>query len=70
MEEETYLRLKEEAIRRSCSISKVVRQGIQNELYRSEMNEKRRRALEVTGRFRSGLNDLAESHDTYLGDAW
>jgi hypothetical protein len=30
--------------------------------------EKRRRALAVTGRFRSGLDDLAENHDRYLAE--
>ena len=70
MEQETYARLKKEAARRSCSISEVVRRGIERELNQSEMSEKRRRALETAGQFRSGLSDLAERHDTYLGDEW
>jgi len=31
-----------------------------------DLEEKRRRALAAAGRFRSGLNDLAENHDKYL----
>jgi hypothetical protein len=31
-----------------------------------DLEEKRRRAIAAAGRFRSGLNDLAENHDKYL----
>ena len=32
-------------------------------------DEKRQRALDVAGRFSSGLNDVAAEHDRYLAEA-
>jgi hypothetical protein len=34
------------------------------------MAEKRRRSLEVLGKYRSGVTDLAENHDKYLAEAY
>lgn len=36
----------------------------------TDLKERRRRALAVSGRFRSGLSDLSADHDRYLEDAY
>lgn len=69
-EENIYLRLKAEAAKRSCSISEVVRVGVQRELNLVKHDEKKEKALQAIGRFRSGLSDLAKNHDRYLDNEW
>jgi hypothetical protein len=36
----------------------------------TNLEERRRRALAASGRFRSGLSDLSADHDRYLEDAY
>lgn len=35
-----------------------------------DREELRRRAVEISGKFRSGLKDLSTEHDRYLDEAW
>lgn len=37
--------------------------------YKPDREELKRRALSVSGRFRSGLSDLSAEHDLYLDEA-
>ena len=55
------------------SMAKLIRQGV--DLYldarRGPSDEERRqRALDVAGRFSSGLTDVSSEHDRYLADAY
>ena len=71
--DEQYNSLREYARDHSVSMAEIIRESV--ELYLRQSNfqsseEKRRRALEVCGQFRSGLSDLAERHDSYLDEAF
>ncbi len=65
--------LRELAAQRELSTSELVRQGVDTVLRSSRGasdQERRRRAIAAAGRFRSGLGDLSERHDDYLGEAF
>lgn len=62
-------RLKASASSRGLSVSELIRRAVEsllNSVGPVDLEEKRRRAVAAAGRFRSGLNDLAENHDKYL----
>lgn len=63
-------RLRREAARRGVSMAELVREAVDRYVpeEKAARREARRRALSVAGRFSSGLRDLAERHDDYLGD--
>ena len=67
--EEQMSALKKLAKKRQISLSNLVQEGI-NKVLRPEVNrsnaEMKQRALDVAGRFRSGLGDLSKRHDEYL----
>jgi hypothetical protein len=49
----------------------TVRSAVDDWIAKHERDAKWERALAVSGRFHSGLGDLAENHDFYLGeDKW
>lgn len=59
--------LKAMALGLGCSVGELVRQGVQLLLARnSTSSDAKRRALAASGRFRSGLRDLARQHDRHL----
>ena len=65
--------LRKLAASRGVSVAELIRQGI--DLYLRQpgpANEqmKRRRALSIAGRFRSGKRDLSARHDQYLAEAY
>lgn len=64
--------LKRLAAERGISVAELVRQGVDLLVRHAGVGnheEQRRRALAATGRFRSGLGDLATEHDRYLAQA-
>lgn len=65
--------LREIARARGGSIAELIRTGV-DEVLRSEpgpsRQERKRRAIAVSGKFRSGLSDLSADHDRYLGEAY
>ncbi len=71
--EEQIQLLKARAAEEHVSVSEIVRRAVtawskgQGGL---PVNERRRRAIEVAGRFASGVSDGAERHDHYLADAY
>ena len=65
--------LKRMAAERGVSVAELIRQSLDRFLQSAgeeDREERRRRALAVAGRFRSGLHDLAAEHDRYLEDAY
>ena len=69
-EAETYQHLKEVARDSGCSIAEVVRTSVCNSLNGVQASRKWRDAQSIVGKYRSGLGNLAENHDEYLGDDW
>lgn len=65
-----YERLKREAARLSCSVSALVRESVKQKLSEGEAKAAQRSVMELAGKYKSGLNDLAENHDAYLDDGW
>jgi predicted DNA-binding ribbon-helix-helix protein len=65
--------LKRLAAKRHVSIAELIRQGVDT-LLRSVGNvspeERRKRAIALAGRFRSGLKDLSTKHDDYLKEVY
>ncbi len=71
--EEQARRLKALAAERGTSVAELVRQGVDDLLRRAagpDMEEIRRRAIAVAGRFRSGCSDISTNHDEYLAEAY
>jgi len=65
--------LKKLSVQRDVSMAELIRQGV--DLYlRScgaiSQEERRQRAIEAAGRFRSGQTDLSEKHDVYLAEIY
>jgi hypothetical protein len=65
--------LKKLASSRHLSIAEIIRQAVDT-MIRSNIvvdaEERRKRALDAAGRFRSGLRDLSTEHDKYLEEAF
>ncbi len=69
--EEQMAALKEMAVREKVSMAELVRRAVDTLLATRRAvgwEERRRRALEVVGRFDSGLTDVSERHDDYLAE--
>ena len=68
--EDAYKKLKERSKSSGKSISELVRRSLDQTLDQQEMEKRWTRALQSAGRFKSGLNDLAEKHDEHMGTRW
>jgi hypothetical protein len=58
---------------RGQSVSELILSGVATLLRQDPANDRdnlRQRALELSGRFRSGLTDLSVEHDRYLEEAF
>jgi hypothetical protein len=65
--------LKKLALSRHLSIAELIRQAVDNMIKTSttvDIEERKRRALEVMGKFKSGKKDISEKHDEYLVEAF
>lgn len=69
-EKKTYEKLKAKSKASGDSISEIVRRSLDATIDRQEAEQKWARALQSLGRFESGLSDLSEKHDEYLGHRW
>lgn len=61
------------AAARHLSMAEVIRQAVDqviNSNTSAGPEEKKRKALEVVGKFRSGKHDISTEHDKYLADAF
>ena len=69
--EEQIEALRARAAREEVSVSEVVRQAVQAWVgTETPWEERKRRALEVAGSFRSGRGDVARRHDEHLSEAF
>jgi hypothetical protein len=72
--EEQNQTLEELANAKGRSVSELVREGIELvirvEGQHPDREELKRRALQLSGRFHSGVPDLSTEHDRYLGEAF
>ena len=64
--------LKRLAAERGVSVAELVRQGVEVVLREAstDLEERRRRAMSIAGKFRSGLTDLSVRHDDYLAEIY
>ncbi len=69
--EEQVRGIKKIAASRSVSMAKVIRDAVEGTIRSgSASEEKRKRALEVVGKFRSGKKDISKKHDDYLSETF
>jgi hypothetical protein len=71
--EEQFKTLKKIANKRQVSLAELIRQGV-DILMRSSgeitAEERKKRAINAAGRFRSGKRDISTKHDEYLTEAF
>jgi len=70
LDEQDFVRLKQEAERQSCSVSAFVRESVKTALKASEQNASASSVREVSGKYHSGKRDLSRNHDAYLEEGW
>jgi len=66
-------KVKKIAASRGVSMAEVIRDALEGAIRSEEIGvseEKRKRALEIVGKFRSGKRDVSRKHDAYLAEAW
>jgi len=71
--EEQAKKIKKIAASRGTSMAEVIRQAVQGAIQSgvgTASEERRKRALEIVGKFRSGKKDVSKKHDAYLTEAW
>lgn len=65
--------LKKMAMAYNLSMAELIRQAI-NAMVKSgiiiDIEERRKRAIAVAGRFHSGLRDISSKHDKYLNEVY
>lgn len=66
--EEQARALKEIAAERGVSMAELVRESVERTIGEAEQKEKWRKALAITGRYRSGLSDVSTEHDKYFAE--
>lgn len=65
--------IKQIAVAEHLSAAELIRRGIDiflNKYSTISMADRRRRALDIAGRFSSGTKDTAKNHDAYLVEAF
>lgn len=72
LSEEQLRALRRLAAEKGVSLAELVRQGVDKVLRESsaDLEERRRRAMAIAGKFSSGLSDLSARHDDYLVEAY
>ena len=71
--EEQYAALKAMAVEQGISIAELIRRAadrLMASLENTPRKERAQRILALSGRFSSGMNDVAERHDAYLDEAF
>ncbi|MDG6027443.1 MAG: ribbon-helix-helix protein, CopG family [Candidatus Brocadia sp.] len=71
--EEQVKALKKIALSRHLSIAEIIRQAVDTVIRTDTVvgiEERRKRAIDIVGRFSSGKRDISRKHDTYLVEAF
>jgi hypothetical protein len=71
--EEQVKALKKIALSRHLSIAELIRQAVDTVIRTNttvDIEERRKRAIDIVGRFSSGKRDISRKHDTYLVEAF
>ena len=71
--EEQVKALKKMALSRHLSIAEIIRQAVDTVIRTNtvvDIEERRKRAIDIVGRFSSGKRDISRKHDTYLVEAF
>ncbi len=71
--EEQAKAVKKIASAQGLSVAELIRRAVDNIVKSStiaDTEERKRRALEIVGRFRSGKRDVSKEHDAYLVEAY
>jgi hypothetical protein len=71
--EKQYLQLKELSLKRRRSLATLVREGVEKVLKEAgepNLDEARRNALLVVGKYHSGKKDVSAHHDKYLSESY
>lgn len=71
--EEQVKALKKIALSRRLSIAEIIRQAVDTVIRTNtvvDIEERRKRAIDIVGRFSSGKRDISRKHDTYLIEAF
>jgi len=71
--EEQVKALKKIALSRHLSIAEIIRQAVDTVIRTNTMvdiEERRKRAIDIVGRFSSGKRDISRKHDRYLVEAF
>lgn len=71
--EEQVMALKKIALSRHLSIAEIIRQAVDTVIRTNtivDVEERRKRAIDIVGRFSSGKRDISRKHDTYLVEAF
>lgn len=71
--EEQVKALKKIALSRHLSIAEIIRQAVDIVIRTNTMvdiEERRKRAIDIVGRFSSGKRHISRKHDTYLVEAF
>ena len=71
--EEQVKALKKFALSRHLSVAELIRQAVDTVIRTTivvDVEERRKRAIDIVGRFSSGKRDISRKHDTYLAEAF
>ena len=71
--EEQVNTLKKLSISRHLSMAELIRQAVDNLIKSNtaiDIEERRKRALAIAGKFSSGKQDISQEHDKYLAEAF
>ena len=71
--EEQVKALKKIALSRHLSIAEIIRQAVDTVIRTNtvvDIEERRKRAIDIVGRFSSGKRDISRKHDRYLVEAF
>ncbi len=66
-------KIKKIAASRGVAMAEVIRDAVEGAIRSGAgtvSEERRKRALEIAGKFRSGKRNVSRKHDAYLAEAW
>jgi Arc/MetJ-type ribon-helix-helix transcriptional regulator len=71
--EEQVRKIKKVAMAKHQSVAELIRQAVDNILKAgasADMEDRRKRAVNIAGKFSSGKSDISRKHDSYLTEAF